>query len=949
MRFKRWISIATIVVCLAGLLPCYASAAVLGGWEERSIPEGGSLYGVTYGNGLFVTVGEDGIIMTSENGEHWDTKDSTTEDYLRSVVYGNGKFVAVGDSGAIVTSTDGETWNSRVFDDGVDDFTSVAYSGGTYTAVADNGVIISSHDGEEWTSQQLDHHHLYGITSGADGQYVAVGRQGGNAIAAMVDSNQEWKTYQVEQGELYGVTYGNGMYVAAGAFPDGGKGYFASSRDGVDWDSKPSSNKPRVRPFGIAYGSGLFMAVGYETIWVSTDGTNWTELPEVEAEGFRHVAYGNGSFVIVGYDGTILQFFLKYTVTYDGNGKSGGSVPVDNRTYEPGNDAVIQDNTGDLVKPGYTFGGWNTQKDGKGTHYAPGAEVKVGTGDVTLYAEWISTNANLGGLTLSSGIELSPAFAPETTAYTANVPNGVSTITVTPLPEDVNASVTVSVYQNETQTGGPHVLTNGAASPSLPLAVGNNTVQLTVTAQDGTTTKTYKVTVTRNAGTNSPESPSTSTPNSPPDNPSSSTTQPKEFRILINGIEQERMGKSATAEENGRHTFTVTVDAAKLASQLALENDKPLVTVIAIHKADKVTVGIAGDVVKSLANKQAILDIRTPDGAIKLPAAEINMDRLARQLGTNVPIADVDIHFKVAKGNAAEIARLDTASKQGNFNVVTGAIVNMTITASAPSHNGKTVAVNKFSTYTEREIPLPEGTGRSKVTTAVLLDANGQVHHVPTRIVEHDGKQVAVISSITNGTFALIGRSVVFADVAEHWAKNAVNDMASRMVVNGIDDGRYHPDNAISRAEFAAIIVRALGLGGIETGEIVSFSDVLSTDWYAGVVVKAREYGIVNGYEDGTFRPTQMITREEAAAMIMRAAKTAVLKTSPKSTNAEAILAGFPDGAAVGTWAREAFAAAVQNGIFQGATGGLLPKQDITRAETAVVVHRLLKKAGLID
>jgi len=227
----------------------------------------------------------------------------------------------------------------------------------------------------------------------------------------------------------------------------------------------------------------------------------------------------------------------------------------------------------------------------------------------------------------------------------------------------------------------------------------------------------------------------------------------------------------------------------------------------------------------------------------------------------------------------------------------------------------------------EREIPLPEGTGRSKVTTAVLLDGSGKVHHVPTRIVEHDGKQAAIVSSLMNGTFALIGRSVAFADVIGLWAKNAVNDMASRMVVNGIDDGRYHPDNAISRVEFAAIIVRALGLSGSEAGESADSTDVLSTDWYAREIVKAREYGIVNGYQDGIFRPTQMITREEAAAMIMRATKTAVLQTHLGSANAEAILAGFADGAAVGAWAREAFTAAVQSGLIQGSAAGLLPKR----------------------
>ena len=99
-----------------------------------------------------------------------------------------------------------------------------------------------------------------------------------------------------------------------------------------------------------------------------------------------------------------------------------------------------------------------------------------------------STDANLSGLTLSSGA-ITPTFASSTINYTQSVAYGVSSITVTPTINQANATVTV----NGT------AVTSGSASGSISLSVGTNTITTVVTAQDGTTTKTYTTTVTRAA------------------------------------------------------------------------------------------------------------------------------------------------------------------------------------------------------------------------------------------------------------------------------------------------------------------------------------------------------------------------------------------------------------------------------------------------------------------
>ncbi|MEW5816632.1 MAG: InlB B-repeat-containing protein, partial [Spirochaetota bacterium] len=84
---------------------------------------------------------------------------------------------------------------------------------------------------------------------------------------------------------------------------------------------------------------------------------------------------------------------LTYTVTYNGNGHTGGTVPTDSTNYEQGQTVTVPGNTGSLVKTGYTFNGWNTQADGNGTTYTQGQTFLMGAANVTLYAKWTTTYA----------------------------------------------------------------------------------------------------------------------------------------------------------------------------------------------------------------------------------------------------------------------------------------------------------------------------------------------------------------------------------------------------------------------------------------------------------------------------------------------------------------------------------------------------------------------------
>ncbi|MDF2671079.1 MAG: S-layer protein, partial [Paenibacillus sp.] len=143
------------------------------------------------------------------------------------------------------------------------------------------------------------------------------------------------------------------------------------------------------------------------------------------------------------------------------------------------------------------------------------------------------------------------------------------------------------------------------------------------------------------------------------------------------------------------------------------------------------------------------------------------------------------------------------------------------------------------------------------------------------------------------------------------------------------------------------IMVRALGLR-LESGESI-FSDVKGSDWYSSAVQTAAEYKLINGFEDGTFRPNERITREQAMVIVGNAMTLTDLQGVIAGQAVNDILRVFSDAASISTWAKNSIADSVQAGIISGRSNEqLAPKAFISRAEVAIMVKRLLQNSELI-
>ena len=168
-----------------------------------------------------------------------------------------------------------------------------------------------------------------------------------------------------------------------------------------------------------------------------------------------------------------------------------------------------------------------------------------------------------------------------------------------------------------------------------------------------------------------------------------------------------------------------------------------------------------------------------------------------------------------------------------------------------------------------------------------------------------------------------------FLDTAEHWAKDYIAQMKQRGAVNGFEDGTFRPDQSVTRAEFVKMLG---GLLRLESQAGTVFSDVTEDDWFYGAVYGAYEKGLIRGTAEDEFSPNADISREDAAVIIQRA-----WQLPGGGTNS------FADSADISAYAADAVNALTEAGILTGYTDNTIaPKAALTRGETAAILARVL-------
>ncbi|CEO35601.1 glucan endo-1 [[Clostridium] sordellii] len=175
-------------------------------------------------------------------------------------------------------------------------------------------------------------------------------------------------------------------------------------------------------------------------------------------------------------------------------------------------------------------------------------------------------------------------------------------------------------------------------------------------------------------------------------------------------------------------------------------------------------------------------------------------------------------------------------------------------------------------------------------------------------------------------------------DISQHWAKKEINQFISSGYVNGYEDGTFRPDNSITRAEFVKLVNKYFGFNNKED---IKFSDINTNDWYYNDICIASKSGYINGYEDKTFKPNKTITREEVSKIL--------ISIKNKQDNVYDKLNKYPDKNKISNWAKPYVEGAIEQGYLKGNDLGFLnPTNNITRAESITILSRVAKEKPAI-
>lgn len=181
-------------------------------------------------------------------------------------------------------------------------------------------------------------------------------------------------------------------------------------------------------------------------------------------------------------------------------------------------------------------------------------------------------------------------------------------------------------------------------------------------------------------------------------------------------------------------------------------------------------------------------------------------------------------------------------------------------------------------------------------------------------------------------------QKVTFVDAKDHWARDYLEALADKKIMTGYGDGTVSPDIGVTREEMAVLLTRILGLSEVmSTGMQTPYTDHADIQSYARQAVYVlSERNIYLGYDDGSFKPQNVLTREEIMSLFDRIIA---------DIDVEELT--FTDKDDISGWAYNSVAQLYTYGIVNGYPDGrIIPQADVTRAEAAVMIYKLLYRMG---
>ncbi|CAI6080019.1 S-layer homology domain-containing protein [Cohnella sp. JJ-181] len=338
-------------------------------------------------------------------------------------------------------------------------------------------------------------------------------------------------------------------------------------------------------------------------------------------------------------------------------------------------------------------------------------------------------------------------------------------------------------------------------------------------------------------------------------------------------------------------------------------------------------------------------EVRLNDSSFLLQVDVLDLADLASRLGVDLKDMKVSMLTSQVIGPAkAELERLAGAKGMK----LVGQAVDYRIMVTGGS---RSIEVTDFGgTYMARAIVMAS-IGPGKSYTAVVYDPSvPSFSFVPAVLgTRSDDKQQMSMRTPHNSIYAIMETTKrSFDDLYGHWAKEDVELLASKLIVQGVSDTKFSPGGAITRAEFLTLLVRALGIRTDADATALSFVDVPSSAWYVSEVAAGVKAGLAKGLDADRFDPNGRVTREQMAVMLDHALPLAAVQGIESAAVSESV--DFADANRISSWASAATRRVAEAGIVKGnADGRFEPQAYATRAEAAAMLKRFLLTVRFID
>ncbi|NJN74499.1 MAG: S-layer homology domain-containing protein [Limnothrix sp. RL_2_0] len=204
------------------------------------------------------------------------------------------------------------------------------------------------------------------------------------------------------------------------------------------------------------------------------------------------------------------------------------------------------------------------------------------------------------------------------------------------------------------------------------------------------------------------------------------------------------------------------------------------------------------------------------------------------------------------------------------------------------------------------------------------------------------GTTLPLTTSLLNPA-PVVAQTSQFPDVASnYWAAGFINELVSREIIAGFPDGSFKPDAPVTRAQFAAMVQKALSK--TKGRDAISFVDVSANYWAYTAITNSYQMGFLSGYPGQVFRPEQNIPREQVLVSLANGLNYSAMN------NASTVLSYYSDASSISDFARPAIAAATERKMVVNYANlkQLNPKRNATRAEVAALIYQALFSQGQV-